>query len=113
MKTRDTLSARLTRRILREIYEAPDTSKSANEYKVNLGAESLDRKTLDIISELIRNYEILEKLEKIKALQNDLDDKIRSIKDKALPISVAIYNGDYGTRVGCCPTYWTLVKRFV
>lgn len=107
---------RLVRRILtRDIYTAPvhEMYDKARKYDASLKAEGLQETTRCTILDLVKNENIIELIWASKNLVTGLEAITMEINQQAIPISRAIDDEYYDTRVDCCPTYWTLLKRFV
>jgi hypothetical protein len=77
-------------------------------FDASLSAERLTDRTHNTIISLIRNEEV-----SVKDIQNEINQELEKIRKQSKPISKAIMDEVYDTHVDCCPTYWTLLKRFV
>ncbi|MGH9985934.1 MAG: hypothetical protein ACRD8W_18490, partial [Nitrososphaeraceae archaeon] len=101
--------------LTRDIFTAPthEMYDKARNYNASLRAEGLQDSTHKTIIDLIRNENIIELIWTTKSLVSGLEQIMTEINQQAIPISRAIDDEYYGTRVDCCPTYWTLLKRFV
>lgn len=105
---------RLTRWYLKtEIYHAADVRALALTFNANMGAETLHDLTRNTIINLVRNEHIIERVATVREIQNEIDELLQRIRLQANPISQAISDDHYDIRVDCCPTYWTLLKRFL
>jgi hypothetical protein len=101
--------------LTRDIYTAPthEMYDKARNYNASLRAEGLQDSTHNTIIDLIRDESIIELIWTAKNLVIGLEQIMIEINQQAIPISRAIDDEYYDTRVDCCPTYWTLLKRFV
>jgi hypothetical protein len=105
---------RLTCQNLRnDIYCAEDVRQRAHIFDASMGAEGLSDTTHSTIISLIRNEHIIEQIASVSDIENEIIQTLGPIREQSKPISQAIIDEHFGTRVDCCPTYWTLLKRFV
>jgi hypothetical protein len=97
--------------------QSPNVYNAAHDFSMN-PEETADVMTRhasihDTIINVIRDDEIIKKMAHLKALQNVLSTTFISIRNIAAPICNSITEDSYETRADCCPTYWSLIKRFI
>ena len=67
----------------------------------------------NVIKTIVTNHEILNLLSESKIAEKGLTDLSKIINDKSSSIVTAIESKDYDVDADCCPTYWSLIKRFI
>jgi hypothetical protein len=60
----------------------------------------------------IDHRDIVNKIKTMDSQRRCINNLLKGISEKATPISTAIKDLQYDSRVDCCPT-WTMLKRFV
>jgi hypothetical protein len=101
----------IARKNLRDLFnshDADEIGKKVREFKLTWGDV-----TQNIITELTKNQNLVNKIRNLNSQRNQINNLLEGIRQKATPICRAIKDQQYDTRVDCCPTYWTLMKRFV
>lgn len=98
---------------LKEISKADNVYQSANDMNVNLNATGLDQHAVDLINTVTKNQEILGFLEDAKDYTNELNQILNLVSGSTRPISILIRAKYYNIRADCCPTYWSLLGRFI
>jgi hypothetical protein len=56
---------------------------------------------------------IVEKMAPVKGIEKSLEVIIVYIRNKACNVRMSIRDKSHETRTDCCPTYWSLIKRFI
>jgi hypothetical protein len=93
--------------------ENQDHDLRLNELLIGEG-NSDDRQNMkQIVNDLVMNEQILENY--VQLLQNriDLNKKTSEVRRLAFEIVKPIQNGDYDTKAKCCPTIWSLLRKYV
>jgi hypothetical protein len=98
---------------LNQALKAQDTNDYANKLDPNLGALGISEKAKIVIRIVCTNHEILDLLDGCKKSENGLTELANIIVNKSSSLVIAIESKDYDIDADCCPTYWTLLSRFV
>lgn len=94
---------------LKEMRNSMDVHIWAQENKPNIAG---DEKASQCLSEIVKQEEVLESMFIIRGQVVQIRMAVRIIRERASPISEAIENKYYTKRADCCPTYFSVIRRF-
>jgi hypothetical protein len=98
---------------LRQALKAQDVYDYTNKLDVRLSGASISEHAKNAIKTTVTNHEILDLLSESRIAEKRLTDLSKVINDKSSSIVTAIESKDYDVDADCCPTYWSLIKRFI
>jgi hypothetical protein len=98
---------------LRQALKAEDIYDFTNKLDLNLQGAGVSEHAKNVIKTIITNHEILDLLSGSRTADEKLMNLSNIIKTKSASIVTAIESKDYDVDADCCPTYWSLIKRFI
>jgi hypothetical protein len=98
---------------LRQAIKADDMYKYTHRLDLNLSGSGMSERAKNVIKTIVTNHEILDFLSEAKISEKRLVDLSKTINDKSCSIVTAIESKDYDVEADCCPTYWSLLRRFI
>ena len=98
---------------LLEAYRAENIDKFSEIFDPNLGATGFTDEEKEVIKAVLKDSEVIEMVAELKKKSSELSSIVNDIGIKTSSIVIAIDSKDYDTDAECCPTYWSIIKRFL